>query len=109
MQADRRYVVMPVPPLSDLDFRLSTADGTGYEDGWCSFSGTSVACAMVAGTLALARQKSPGASLADIHAALTSSIDVERGTSASGDAAGAGFDLATGHGLVHASQLLACI
>ena len=82
-------------------------DETEPEDGWGVFSGTSAACPMVAGTVALILCKYPGADLEEVRERLRRAQDVTEGHSSMEDPAGPGYDAATGHGLVNVEQ--ACI
>ena len=102
------YIALPIPPGCEIDRDLAggtwpNGDQTQRTDGWAAFSGTSAACPMVAGVVALILSKFPNATVADIRQRLERSCrDVTQGTSSMGDAAGAGRDLATGFGLVDA-------
>lgn len=71
------------------------------------FSGTSAACPMVAGVVALILSEFPGATLSEVRQRLYKAQDVTQGQSSMGDAAGPGYDAATGHGLVDAEQACA--
>jgi hypothetical protein len=104
------FIALPTQPSSQFDVALSggtypSNDTTASNDGWLVASGTSSATPMVAATAALIMQANPVAvgSPALVRATLIDScIDVTTGNSASGQAAGAGADLATGAGLVQA-------
>ena len=111
MQPRAIYITLPVPPRSEIDQGLGggnfpNGDETRRDDGWGVFSGTSAACPMVAGVVALILSKYPGEDLNGIRNRLYNATDVTLGASAHGDAAGPGYDAATGHGLVNAQ--LAC-
>lgn len=107
------YIALPVPPGCEIDRSFAggtwpDGDQTGKTDGWAAFSGTSAACPMVAGIVALILSKYPGTPVANIRTRLENSCrDVTLGVSAMGDAAAAGRDLATGFGLVDAAAACA--
>lgn len=106
------YITLPVPPGCDIDTKYGgksfpQQDETKTKDGWALFSGTSAACPMVAGVVALILSKFPGSDLAQVRQRLYKAQDVTKGKSAMGDAAGPGFDAATGHGLVDAAKACA--
>jgi len=114
MRPRAMYIALPVPSGSELDVDLSNdralhpnGDGTGPDDGWAVFSGTSAACPQVAGICALIREVDPDLSPAGIREVLTrSATDVTEGRaspSTGGPAAGPGVDLATGAGLADAA------
>jgi subtilisin family serine protease len=106
------YIALPVPPGCEIDQELGGPsfphkDETASDDGWAVFSGTSAACPMVAGVVALILSKYPNADRSEILDRLrTSGRDVTTGVSAMRQSAGLGPDAATGHGLVDAT--LAC-
>lgn len=100
-------IMMPTVPDGDYDAEFSGYDGTAADDGWMCASGTSSATPQVAGTAALMLQCNPLLTPEQVKAHLqTAATDITTGTSASGQAAGPGVDLATGHGLVHAANAL---
>jgi len=106
------YITLPVPAECEIDQDLSGVpfpinDETAPDDGWAVFSGTSAACPMVAGVVALILSKYPNADLTSIRNRLYAATDVTVGKSAHGDSAGKGFDKATGFGLVDAAR--ACL
>lgn len=107
------YIALPIPPNCKIDRdgaggTWPSGDQTGPQDGWGVFSGTSAACPMVAGVVALMLSKYPGLTLAQVRQRLEASCrDVTQGTSFMGDAAAVGRDLATGYGLVDAAA--ACV
>jgi len=75
--------------------------------GWGLFSGTSSCAPQVAGVIALMKQINYNLTASEIQDILSEScIDITKGVSAMGDSTNAGFDPATGHGLVDA--LAAC-
>jgi subtilisin family serine protease len=93
--------MLPVQPGSALD-GITPSTGAS-NDGWGLFSGTSAASPLVAGVVALLREKDPAQTPAEIKSILImSAIDVSTGTTATGDTAGPGWDAATGAGLVDA-------
>lgn len=104
------YIMLPVPPGSDIDREEGAHDGTTKMDGWGLFSGTSAAAPQLAAVCALLLEKNPGLTPGDIKAVLTRTArDVTTGTAnPASDASGAGlkaiagFDGATGAGLVDA-------
>jgi subtilisin family serine protease len=102
------YVALPIPPACEIDQArggpsFPHKDETAVDDGWAVFSGTSAACPMVAGVVALILDKYPNAGMTEILQRLRASgRDVTAGASAMGDHAGPGPDAATGHGLVDA-------
>ncbi len=111
MQPRAIYITLPIPPASEIDKDLGRGkfpnkDETGTDDGWGVFSGTSAACPMVAGVVALILSEHPNEDLNAIRNRLYNATDVVQGQSSHGDMAGLGFDDATGHGLVNAE--LAC-
>jgi serine protease AprX len=97
------YIMLPVPPGSDLDRSLSNVDETQECDGWAAFSGTSSAAPQLAGACALLEQLVPGLGPLKTKQILQeTAIDIIEGNSnpASGSGrARAGPDLATGYGL----------
>lgn len=101
------YIMLPVDVGCELDGRQ---DGTGGEDGWAVFSGTSAAAPQLAGICALLLEKDPGLSPDDIKNVLRASgRDVALGNAnpasnenQGGMPAGIGADGATGAGLVDA-------
>jgi hypothetical protein len=96
------YIAMPTQDGSTCDDIFSAdGDGTAVDDGWIVASGTSSASPAVAGVAALILQANPGFTPAQVKTALQQCCrDVITGSSANGDAAGPGFDNATGWGLV---------
>jgi serine protease AprX len=94
------HIMLPVPPGSDLDGENFPSGRSGL--GWGIFSGTSAACPQVAGAVALMRGILKGAKADQVRTALIrTATDVTKGKTATGDAAKAGPDLATGPGLVN--------
>ncbi len=106
------YITLPIPAACEIDRSLGgrsfpDRDETSKRDGWGVFSGTSAACPMVAGVVALILSKHPGADLAEVRQRLYQAQDVTLGQSAMGDPAGPGYDAATGYGLVDAERACA--
>jgi subtilisin family serine protease len=103
------YIALPIPSGCEIDRSLGggkypQADETGKTDGWGVFSGTSAACPQAAGVVALILSKHPNADLNEVRQRLSRAVDVTEGVSSMGDSAGAGYDAATGYGLVDAEQ-----
>jgi len=110
------YIMLPIPPGSEIDKECSQpddglpGDGTGPNDGWGVFSGTSAAAPQLAGVCALLLEKNPGLTPSDIKAILrrsARSVTVGSANPASGEdgvaePAGAGDTEAAGAGLVDA-------
>jgi len=106
------YIALPIPPGCEIDRgrgggSFPDKDETGKTDGWGVFSGTSAACPMTAGVVALILQKHPNATLLEVRQRLYKAKDVTTGQSSHGDSAGPGYDAATGYGLVDAEQAVA--
>ena len=117
MQPGASYIMLPVEPGDDIDTNraggthpgtaATPRDETGTNDGWGVFSGTSAAAPQIAGVCALIKQVCPGLTPAQVKDILRSTaVDVTAGTNHPnfGNAAGPGFDLATGAGLVDAHR-----
>jgi len=106
------YIMLPVPPGSELDTGQSqpdeegnAGDGTAPNDGWALFSGTSAAAPQVAGVAALLLSVNPALTPAQIKEALVkTAIDVTSGRCHPrfNFSAEVGPDVATGTGLVNA-------
>ncbi len=104
------YIMLPIPPQSEIDRDESSHDGTTNDDGWALFSGTSAAAPQIAGVCALLLQKNPGLTPGDIKAVLKRTgrdVSTGRANPASdpagrGVAAAVGLDGATGSGLIDA-------
>jgi len=97
------YINLPLEPGCAIDKSVATADTTAPDDGWAVISGTSAAAPQIAGICALLKQAQPSLSPILIKRILGASArDVTKGVSAMGHKAGAGFDSATGPGLVDA-------
>jgi len=91
------YIVLPVQSGAQLEIA----------DGWGAFSGTSAAAPMVAGVCALLKQVDPSLGPADIKNILKfTARDVAKGKCAHQMSAQAGWDGATGFGLVDAGRAL---
>ncbi len=116
MQPHASYIMLPIPAGCEIDHEVSDpqdgdpGDGTGPDDGWGVFSGTSAAAPQLAGVCALLKAKTPNLTPSDIKAVLRrTATDVLVGhsnPSSSDDGipqqAGPGDDGATGAGLVDA-------
>ena len=104
------YIMLPVESGDEIDRDSSggthpETDETTNRDGWAAFSGTSAACPQVAGVCALLKQACPRLGPNEIRdILLRTARDVTAGRNAMGQRAGAGFDLATGAGLVDAER-----
>jgi subtilisin family serine protease len=110
------YIMLPVPPGSEIDHETSVpddglpGDGTTDHDGWGIFSGTSAAAPQLAGVCALLLEKNPGLTPSDIKSVLrrtARSVTAGAGNPFSGDngvgePAGPGDTGAAGAGLVDA-------
>jgi subtilisin family serine protease len=111
------YIMLPIPPGSDLDREMSQpddqgnpGDGTAIGDGWAAFSGTSAAAPQLAGVCALLLEKNPGLTPSDVKSILRRSArSVTRGSAnpssdeaGKGEPAGPGDTGAAGAGLVDA-------
>lgn len=94
-------LMLPVQEDAALDtIDPQTSSGA---DGWGIFSGTSAACPQVAGICALILEKDPSLTPDEVKEKLIKGArDITAGSSAMGDAAGVGNDLATGAGLADA-------
>jgi Subtilase family len=108
------YLMLPVPPGSDMDFSQAGSpgepnDGTSDNDGWARFSGTSACAPQAAGAAAVLLSAKPNLTPAEIAQALSSTArDVKRGRSSPifDRPAGVGRDVATGFGLIDVSAAL---
>lgn len=93
-------IMLPVQEGAALDSSMAGVDQTPPNDGWAAFSGTSAACPMVAGIVALMKQANPclDTELARIILKDTAR-DVVKGATFWGHKAHPGVDLAQGYGL----------
>jgi len=118
LQPRAQYIMLPIPPGSQLDVEEShidedgnPGDGTTTGDGWGLFSGTSAAAPQIAGVIALILAAKPGLSPAKVSEALSkTAIDITSGHSFPqrfNSPATVGHDAATGFGLVNASAAVA--
>lgn len=105
------YIMLPVQPSDSIDIGNSggvfpNGDQTLNNDGWAAFSGTSAAAPQIAGAAALLKQLRPNLTPLQIKNILKrTATDVTVGNcnpNTGGNAATAGPDIATGHGLVNA-------
>jgi subtilisin family serine protease len=105
-----QYLMLPVSPRCDIDVEEAqpdlgdTPDGTGQDDGWALFSGTSAAAPQLAGVAAmLLGAKNDLTPPQVIEAMSTTAIDVRAGRCHPrfDNPAQPGADLATGAGLVN--------
>lgn len=114
MRPRAQYIMLPVQPdcildreQSEIDPRVDlTSDGTLSDDGWALFSGTSAAAPQLAGAAALVLGAKPALTPAQVIEALVmTATDVAAGFCHPrfSNPAWAGFDTATGAGLVNAA------
>lgn len=112
MQPRAAYIMLPLQPSCSIDTGSAggthpNGDETTSSDGWAAISGTSAAAPQLAGVAALVKQACPRLTPADVRDILRrTAIDVTAGNcnpASSGAAAGPGFDVATGAGLVDAN------
>jgi hypothetical protein len=106
-----QYLMLPIPPGCQLDREEGQpedddpeGDGTGPDDGWALFSGTSAAAPQLAGAVALLLEGKPGLTPAQVAEALRkTAIDITTGSCHPrfNNPATVGADLATGDGLVN--------
>ena len=104
------YIMLPIPSGCDIDREGALHDGTTASDGWSLFSGTSAAAPQLAAVCALLLEKNPSLTPSDVKAVLKRTArDVTSGRASPasdpsnlGLRATAGFDGATGAGLVDA-------
>jgi subtilisin family serine protease len=109
------YIMLPLQPGDDIDVRNSggthpNGDQTLNNDGWAAFSGTSAAAPQLAGAAALVKQACPRLTPQEVREVLMKSArDVTTGVCFQGFSAAAGFDQATGAGLVdvHKAAMIA--
>lgn len=111
MQPRAAYIMLPLEPGSSIDTGLAggvhpNGDETTANDGWAAISGTSAAAPQLAGVAALMKQACPRLTPAEVRDIMRrTAIDVTAGNCnvPSRAAAGPGFDVATGAGLVDAN------
>jgi subtilisin family serine protease len=97
------YIMLPVPETSYHGTQL--VGSTTGAAGWALFSGTSSATPQVAAICALLLQKKPSLTPQEIKEVLIdTATDVIDGMTFGAQAAAAGFDQATGGGLVNAKR-----
>ncbi len=100
-------IMMPTVPDGYYDSTFDAYDETASDDGWICASGTSSAAPQVAGIAALMLQCNPLLTPEEIKTILqNTATDITIGSSASGEPAGPGVDLATGYGLVNAAAAM---
>ena len=108
-------IMLPTEPSDDMDNDISgsgafpNGDNTATNDGWVVCSGTSAAAPQTAGVVALLLQNQPGLTPMAVKNILeNSACDVSTGSSNSSgpDTAGAGWDPATGFGLIDGQAAL---
>ena len=108
-----QYLLLPVPPSCEIDVAEAQPvpddppDGTGQDDGWALFSGTSAAAPQLAGAAALLLGARNDLTPQQVIDALTlTAMDVQAGRCHPrfNHPAGPGRDLATGYGLVNADR-----
>lgn len=103
-------ILLPIPAGCEIDVGNAggshpDADQTAPDDGWGGFSGTSAAAPQIAGGAALVRQVAPALTPVQVRDVLRGTArDCTTGTNAQGEAAGPGYDLATGAGLLDAQK-----
>jgi serine protease AprX len=99
--SSRGHLMLPVPNGAALEGENLPQTSRGR--GWGVFSGTSAAAPQVAGVVALMLSVEPRLTPTEIKSILMATArDVETGSTAQGDQAGPGPDLATGAGYVDA-------
>jgi subtilisin family serine protease len=112
MRPRAQYLMLPIPPGSEIDVQESVAaagdppDGTTQSDGWALFSGTSAAAPQLAGAVALILGARPGLTPAQVRQALVeTAVDIRAGRCHPrfDFLAALGPDRATGFGLVNAA------
>ena len=120
MQPGASYLMLPVEPGDDIDDGRAGGshppqDETADDDGWAAFSGTSAAAPQLAGVAALMKQACGRLTPDQVRSMMmATATDVTAGSNSHGNAAGTGYDLATGAGLVDADRAvlrarLACL
>jgi subtilisin family serine protease len=118
MRPRASYIMLPIPPGCPIDVERAAAgsgdpaDGTGANDGWALFSGTSAAAPQIAGAVAVLRGIRSNATPAQVAQALSNTaVDVRVGRCHPrfNNPAGRGRDLATGFGLINVSAAASAI
>ncbi|HSH93475.1 MAG TPA: S8 family serine peptidase, partial [Roseimicrobium sp.] len=100
------HIMLPVPNGCELEGENLTPALSNL--GWGIFTGTSAAAPQIAGLAALILSANPSLKPADIKSILAATAtDVTTGTTANGNTATVGNDLATGSGFVNAFR--ACL
>jgi subtilisin family serine protease len=111
------YLMLPVPPESEMDvsqagFPGTPNDDTADDDGWARFSGTSAAAPQIAGAVAVLLSAKPSLTPAEVAKTLClTARDVSRGRCSPifDLPAGPGRDAATGCGLIDVAAALAFV
>lgn len=112
MQPRAAYIMLPLQPSCSIDTGSAggthpNGDETATNDGWAAISGTSAAAPQLAGVAALIKQACPRLTPAEVRDIMRrTAVDVTAGNcnpASGGAAAGPGFDVATGAGLVDAN------
>lgn len=114
MRPRAQYLMLPVPPGGEIDVAESQTappfdpddDGTGPNDGWALFSGSSAAAPQAAGAAALLLEARPALTPGQVNQALKlTAVDVRVGRCHPrfNNPAQVGPDEATGFGLIDAA------
>jgi subtilisin family serine protease len=112
-------IMLPTEPWSVMDDGYGSAgtglkwdvfdnaDNTTISDGWCVASGTSAAAPQAAGMAALLLERYPGLRPMAVKNILeNTALEVRTGSSSTDQAAGPGWDAATGFGLINGKAAL---
>ncbi|MGI8984350.1 MAG: S8 family serine peptidase [Acidimicrobiales bacterium] len=110
MKPGASYIMLPIRSGCEIDTGRAGGtwppqDETTATDGWGAFSGTSAAAPQIAGVCALIKEACGRLTPVQVRDILkATAVDVTVGTNALGNAAGPGYDLGTGAGLVDANK-----